>query len=387
MRRIGVEERRARLAVRHRLAEPAEGATEAAEGVVTLHGTDAASVYLSAAARMRTPEFKAIEHALYEERTLVRSLGMRRTVFVMPVELAPIVQAACTDAIAARERRKLVQILGEAGVGEGADWLTEVGESAVRALRARGEALSVELSGDEPRLREQFVAAPGKSYEAKVSVAGRLLPILAAEGRIVRGRPRGSWLSTQYRWAPIESWLPDGPGHWTADTAQVELIRRWLAAFGPGTAADIKWWTGLTAGEVKRALAEIRPVEVEVDGRTGFVLAEDAEPVAAPGPWIALLPALDPTPMGWTERDWYLGEHRAPLFDRSGNIGPTVWCDGRIVGGWAQRADGEIAVRLLDDIGERSADVAAEAERLGDWLGTARVTPKFRTPLERELSA
>jgi hypothetical protein len=387
MRRIGVEERRARLAVRHRLAAPADSAAEAAEGMVALHGTDAASVYLSAAARMRTPEFKAIEHALYEDRTLVRILGMRRTIFVMPVELAPIVQAACTDAIAARERRKLVQMLAEAGIGAGADWLAEVGESAVRALRARGEALSVELSGDEPRLREQFVAAPGKSYEAKVSVAGRLLPILAAEGRIVRGRPRGSWLSTQYRWAPIESWLPDGLGSWTADAAQVELIRRWLAAFGPGTAADIKWWTGLTAGEVKRALAEIRPVEVEVDGGTGFVLAEDAEPVAAPGPWIALLPALDPTPMGWTERDWYLGEHRPALFDRSGNIGPTVWCDGRIVGGWAQRADGEIAVRLLEDIGERAADVTAEAERLGAWLGTAKVTPKFRTPLERELSA
>jgi hypothetical protein len=250
----------------------------------------------------------------------------------------------------------------------------------------------VELSADEPRLREQFVVGTGKSYEAKVSVAGRLLPILAAEGRIVRGRPRGTWVSTQYRWAPIEAWLPlpaggDGAAPaWDAATARAELVRRWLARYGPGTLADIRWWTGLGAGEIRRALAAVRPVEVDLGGATGFVLAEDAAPVPAPEPWVALLPALDPTPMGWTERDWYLGEHRAALFDRSGNIGPTVWCDGRIVGGWTQRPDGEIAVRLLEDIGDRAAEVAAAAERLAGWLGPCRFVAKFRTPLERELS-
>jgi hypothetical protein len=391
MRSISVAERRARLAVRHCLAAPADGATAAAAGVVALHATDAASVYLSAAARMASPTMAAVEQALYEERTLVRILGMRRTVFVVPAELVPVVQAACTDAIAARERRQFVKLLCEAGIGTETDvagWLAEVGEATVRALRARGAALSVELSEDEPRLREKFLVSPGKKYESHISVAGRLLPILAAEGRIIRGRPRGSWISTQYRWAPAETWLPDGLAAWPAEAAQTELIRRWLAAFGPGTVADIRWWTGLTAAAVNRALAEIRPIEVDLGGATGLVLAADAEPVAAPEPWVALLPALDPTPMGWTERDWYLGEHRAALFDRSGNIGPTVWCDGRIVGGWAQRADGEIAVRLLTDIGaDRAKEVTAAAERLGAWLGPARFIPKFRTPLERELVA
>ena len=101
-----------------------------------------------------------------------------------------------------------------------------------------------------------------------------------------------------------------------------------------------------------------------------------------------LLPALDPTPMGWQSRAWYLGPHAPLLFDRTGNIGPTVWWAGRVVGGWAQRPSGEVVYRLLEDIGaDGAAAVAAEAAALEAWLGAARVTPRFRTPLERELSA
>jgi hypothetical protein len=47
--------------------------------------------------------------------------------------------------------------------------------------------------------------------------------------------------------------------------------------------------------------------------------------------------------------------------------------------------DGEIAVRLLEDIGERAKEVTAAAERLAEWLGPSRFVPKFRTPLEHEL--
>jgi hypothetical protein len=174
--------------------------------------------------------------------------------------------------------------------------------------------------------------------------------------------------------------------------ARVELVRRWLRAFGPGTVADIKWWTGWTLGSTRAAVARLGAVEVELDEGVGLVLPDDVEPDAGrrgggTNPWIALLPALDPTVMGWTGRDWYLGPHRPALFDTNGNAGPTIWSDGRVVGGWAQRSDGELVTRLLEDVGrENRAAIETEARRLRDWLGEVRVTPRFRTPLEVELS-
>jgi hypothetical protein len=389
VRRIGFEERRARLGSRHHLAASAIAATpvEAARGVVALHATDPASVFLSLYARTASVEVKAIEHALYEERSLVRMLGMRRTMFVVPAELAPVIQAGCTNAIATMQRRRYTQLLLQAGVGDG-EWLADVEASTVRALAARGEATGAQLSSDEPRLRTPVLLAEGKPYAAKQNVTTWVLFLLAAEGRIVRGRPLGSWTSSQYRWSPMDAWLPGGLAELPAGQASAALVRAWLAAFGPGTVADLRWWTGWTAAQVKQALAAIGPVEVDLGGATGLVLPDDLEPPASPAPWVALLPALDPTAMGWAERSWYLGPHVPALFDRSGNVGPTVWCDGRVVGGWAQRASGEVVYRLLEDVGgEAETAIEAAAERLTGWIGAVRVTPRFRTPLERELTA
>jgi hypothetical protein len=217
-------------------------------------------------------------------------------------------------------------------------------------------------------------------------VSTRVLSVLAAEERIVRGRPRGSWTSTQYRWAPMSRWLGAGGPPLDVVGAQVDLARRWLGRFGPGTLADLRWWTGWTVTATRAALAAVGAVSVDLGGEAGYVLPEDVEPVVGGAPAAALLPALDPTPMGWTERDWYLGDHGKALFDRSGNIGPTVWWDGRIVGGWTQRRTGEVVYRLLEDPGAEAARaVEAAAHQLTGWLGPARVTPKFHTPLEREL--
>lgn len=392
VRRIADDERRSRLGVRHHLARSARAdrIDLVAGDIAGLHATDPATLVLSAQARLHEPSLAAIENALYVERSLVRMLCMRRTMFVVPVDFAPVVQAACTRNLVPGERKRFIAQLEGAGIAaDGARWLQDTEQHTLRALRARGEATAAELAADVPALREKIAFAQDKPYATVQGVSWRVLFLLAAGAQIVRGRPLGSWTSTLYRWTPIESWVPGKFAELETDAAAAQLAHRWLAAFGPGTMSDLKWWTGWTVGLLKRALAQLDTVEVQLDGcEVGLVLADDEEPVVAPEPWVALLPGLDPAPMGWKSRAWHLGEHGERLFDRSGNIGPTVWWEGRIVGGWAQRKDsGEIAVGLLEDVGaDAAAAIDAEAARLRAWLGDLRVTPRFRTPLDRELA-
>ncbi|MGW5133855.1 winged helix DNA-binding domain-containing protein [Streptomyces sp. NPDC004135] len=386
---IGVAERRARLALRHRLAGQAAAATpeEVADALVALHGTDPATVYLAVGARLADPSHTVREtgRALYEDRSLVRMHGMRHTVFVFPTALTAVVHASTGLAVAARERAALLKHMTAAGAPDAA-WLKEVEESTLAALARRGQATAAELARDEPRLKERFVYGAGKSYEGVHTVSTRLLKVLGVEGKVVRGRPLGSWTSSQFRWAVA-------PAHPELDAAgaQAELLGRWLAACGPATEADLRWWTGWRVSEVRRALSAIGARPVSLDEGTGYVTQDDTGPAPEPDePWAALLPGLDPTAMGWQGRDWYLApELRPALFDRSGNVGPTVWWNGRVIGGWAQRADGEIVWRLLDEEGvgrETHTAIEAAAERLTGWLGPTRITPRFRTPLEKQLA-
>ncbi|MEU7020769.1 winged helix DNA-binding domain-containing protein [Streptomyces sp. NPDC046203] len=435
---IGAEERRARLATRHRLAVGARAtaAEEVAASLVALHGTDPATVFLAIGARLADggPDPVAdTERALYGERTLVRMHGMRHTVFVVPSQLAAAVHSSSAEAAGVRERARLVRQLAEGSDYDEA-WLAETERLVLAELTARGEATGVELGAAVPRLRATYVYGVGTRQEGPQTVGTRVLRILGMRGLIVRGRPQGGWTSNRFRWSPAPDAPETGTGAGTGipvpvpppAEARAELVRHWLAAYGPATEADLKWWTGWTLTEVRRALSALGAVWVTLggalggDGGTGagagrpapgFVLPDDLDPVPSPAePWAALLPALDPTAMGWQDRDWYLDPaHRPSLFDRSGNIGPTVWWNGRIVGGWAQRPDGEIAWRLLPGAGasaggdgtghEHDRDrgrerdrkalvraVEAEAARLAGRLDAVRVTPRFRTPLEKELS-
>lgn len=387
MHRISDEQRRSRLARRHLLAPSVrtESPVAVADAVVALHATDAATVFLSVCARLRKPEIGAVEKSLYEDVSLVRLLSMRNTLFVVSEELAPQIEASNARAVAAKERRTFLKHLTEDGNGLDERWLADTEKKTLAALTARGTATGSELSAAVPALRTKITLFPGKKQETVQGMATRVIRVLAAEGRIRRDRPRGSWTSSQFRWAAAEP-RP------VADTAQAqaELALRWLHSYGPASAADLKWWTGWGLGQVRKALAAVGAEEVLLDnGATAWVAPGDTGSEPAPEPWAALLPALDPSAMGWADRGFHLAaEHREALFDRSGNIGPTVWWNGRIVGGWAQRTNGEPVWRLLADTGrDATAAIEKEASRLAGWAGEARITPRFRTPLERELTA
>lgn len=387
MRSFTVEQRRARLARRHQLVagpDAADTVSALAARVVGLHATDPTTPHLSSWARLLGFTAADLNTALHEEHSVVKHLAMRRTLWVVHAEDLPAVQAAASDRVAANETRRLAADAQNSGVApDGAAWLETACAAVVRHLRSRGPCTARELREALPELTGTYDPAPGKPYGGEGHLAPRVLTVLSARGHIVRGPNDGGWTTSRPRWVAAAQWLePSDP--LTPEQARTEMVRRWLSAFGPATVTDIKWWFGNTLGWARQALADLDAVAVDLDGAPGFVLPGDDEPEPAVEPWCALLPGLDVTTMGWSDRGWYLGEHRHQVFDRNGNAGPTVWVDGRVVGAWRQDTDGRVKLLLLEDIGRKAAKVLrAKADELTAWLDGVRINPRFPSPLSK----
>jgi prepilin-type processing-associated H-X9-DG protein len=381
MRHVSDGERRARLAVRHALAPAfqAESPEDAVRAVTVLHATEPATVYLSTWARVRELEMADVDRALYIDRTLVKQLAMRRTLFVFPRDLLPAVWASASARVAGAERARMAKDAVKAGLtADGNDWVD----------RARAEVLASLAQAPDGRTAADIrQAVPMIDVKVEVSPSAtwsgiRVITQLAADAEIVRGLNTAGWQASRPRWTLTRDWLGDVPAPWSAADGYREIVRRWLYSFGPGTEDDLVWWLGSTKAVVRAALAELEAAEVSLDGGgVGWMLPDDLDEVPDPGPWVALLPVLDPTVMGWRGRDFYLGPHREQVFERHGNAGTTAWVDGRVVGCWVQDDVGVVEVLLLEEVtpSARRA-LEAEAARLTEWLGGRRVRSLYLSP-------
>lgn len=386
--RIDDAERRARLVARHRLAGDAAHVVTAVRDVLVLHSSDPATPHLMIRARVADATTTDLEAALTVDRTLWRLHAMRRTLFVVATDDAPAMLAGASRDVAAAERRRLVRWLAETALDTPAGtWLADV-EAEVLDVLAGAPMSTTEIRAHVPRFDTEITVGSGR-WRQRIVIASRVLFLLALDARIVRTAPAGSWRSSQYGWARADEWFgrtPQPPG---TDEGRALVLRRCVERYGPVTDTDARWWTGWTAARTRAALARIEATAVDLDdGDEGFVLPDDtASAAATTDGLVSLLPTLDATTMGWKQRDWYLAEdHVGSLFDRNGNAGPTIWLDGRIVGGWGQRPNG-VVTRLLADVGRDAADaVDRAASELDRWLDGTTVTPRFRTPLERELA-
>jgi hypothetical protein len=310
---------------------------------------------------------------------------MRRTIWVMPIQTAIDAHAASTQQIAVRERARTMKAFG---------WTPEFMDESINDLVAliadEGPLTTREIGELRPDLTERVTLGAGTRNPAAIAPHTRLLLHAGFEAKIVRGRPSGTWISSEYAWNETVAWLGRPIGDGESRPAAAAIVRRWLEAFGPGTETDLRWWTGWTATQVRGALEDVAAVQVRLDGgSTGYVLESDIEDVEEPEPWLALLPGLDPTPMGWKERDWYLDEATAArVVERNGNIGPTIWADGEIVGGWVQRPDGTIATELNRPITRTHRGLLdTEIERLVAALGDTRFRTRFPAPNQADLLA
>jgi len=383
MREVTDRQRRARLAARHSIATRAGSVAAAVEQMTCLHATEPASVYLSAFARVEATRAE-IDRALYDDRTVVKQLAMRRTLFAFPRDLLPAVWGSASARVAAQLNTRFAKEIEGAGIAKRGDaWLTRTSNAVLRSLAEDGPATTMELRQRIPALDRRLEIKPEKKYGGVFPVAPRLLGNLGATGQIIRGSNTGDWKVSRNRWTLTEEWLGAPVSRESPHDGYRELVRRWLSTFGPGTEADLVWWLGSTKAVVRHALAELGAVEVGLSDGVGYLLPDDLDDVPEPGPWPALLPVLDPTTMGWKQRGFYLDADDVPhLFDSNGNAGTTAWWDGRVVGCWVQDQDGAVSVVLRHDIGsEGSRALDSEAVRLSDWLAGQRVGTVYPSAL------
>jgi hypothetical protein len=384
VRHVDDDERRARLGARHALATPVADTLAAARAVTCLHATEPASVHLAAWARSGVTR-NQVDEALYTDRTIVKQLAMRRTVFAFPRELLPAVWGSASARVADQQLRRMAKEMETTGIARDGDaWAAEHLELVHRLIERDGPLTTAEVRAALPALDARVTRGKGH-YRADVAVAASVIVTLAASGAIVRGENDGGWKISRPRWTAAAAWLGDAPDALPEPEGYAALVTAWLRSFGPGTEADLVWWLGSTKAAVRRALADVGGVSVSLDGGdTGWVLPDDLDPVADPGPWAALLPSLDPSTMGWKGRAFHLGDHVDKVFDRNGNGGPTAWWRGRIVGVWCQQPDGRVEVVLAEDVpraAKRALD--AKAEELTVWLDGDVVRSIYLSPLAR----
>lgn len=387
MLQITDDQRRSRLARRHALGHPAASVEEATAAMTCLHATEPANVHLAAWARTGCTH-EEVDRALYIDRSVVKQLAMRRTVFVFPRELLPAVWGSAAARVVVQQSAQLARDVVKGGIAaDGEAWVAEQTAAVHDLLRAEGPRMTVELRAALPALNARLRFAEGKAYGGETPIAPRVLTTLAASGVIVRGENAGGWKTSRPRWTAVEDWLPDVGVRLPEDEGYATLVRSWLQTFGPGTEDDIVWWLGATKAAVRAALRKVSALEVGLDGGAiGYVLPEDVDDLGvAAEPWAALLPALDPTTMGWKQRAWYLGPHAEAIFDRNGNGGPTAWWNGRIVGGWRQEDDGTVRVVPAEPLPEEARKaLETRASELTDWLDGDVVRSIYQSPLARQ---
>ncbi len=178
----------------------------------------------------------------------------------------------------------------------------------------------------------------------------------------------GAW---SFGRTPAFTTMPDGDAPST-DAGLRHLVRRYLAAFGPATVADICRFSMQKRPPVRAAVAAMDDELVRLDGEDGVELLDlaaldvpDADRPAPP----RLLPMWDSTLLAYDDRGRVLPEtHRAAVIRRNGDVLPAVLVDGHVRGVWRPVTDG-IEVTPLERIDSAAwSGLDAEAASLRELL-------------------
>jgi hypothetical protein len=306
----------------HLLERSTMSATDMVRHLVGLQAQENLPPYLSLAARLTDLDPREVG-GLLADRRLVRLLTMRGTIHLLTPDDAAVLRT----------------------------WVAPRMEQEIRVSQSVGESREIDRPAIEAALREVLADGPLPQKEIGQRLAERFPYPATQLGQLARGvapltqlPPRGCWKQSggvvyDYvdRWTGVPLGEPDVP----------ELVRRYLRAFGPATAADVTAWSAVTGlVPVLKAMPDLVRHEDE-DGKVLYDL-EDA-PVAdedAPAP-VRLLGTYDNLWLSHARRDRVTDpEARRSWMGTNGGIGNTIFVDGWLTGIW-RVVDDRVAIELL----------------------------------------
>jgi hypothetical protein len=304
------------------------------EQMAGLQAQYAPSMYIGLWSRVAGFERDALTRAL-EARDVVQATMMRATIhLVSAADYWPL-----TMAIKA-ERQK---------------WWLRVARADAAAMQRAADQLGERLRGATMRARE-IDALLGKEVARGV---GMFIDL-------VRVPPSGTWEHRRADlYAAAEDWL--GPPAITQEEGLVQLVRRYLAGFGPASRLDIASWAGLPPTVLDAPLAEIRPRSFTAEDATPLLDVPRVSPPAQdmPAP-VRFLPTWDATLLVHARRSGVLAEeHRPKLFSTKTPFSfPTFLVDGTVAGTWRYDA-GRINLQPFGRLDAQAhTDLRAEADAL-----------------------
>jgi Winged helix DNA-binding domain len=329
---------RATLARQLLLGRARTPVVRAVERVAGLQGQLAAAPYVGLWTRLHAFQRPALERALRANR-LLRAVLMRGTIHLVS--------------------RRDYGVFGAAVALP--PWVTP--ESAELASRLREE---VREFGREPRSRAELFEWLRDEHGVEHDGSGGLWYALRIAGRLTHAPESGAWKqprTTTYVAIEREELEPD--------VARAELVRRYLAAFGPATRADVAEWSGLRVRDFEQALDALEPLRRLADERGRELLdlrRAPLPPAEAPAP-VRLLPRYDNLVLSHADRTRVIAdEHRKVVIHGAGIVEATFLVDGFVSGTW--RVDnGRVRLEPFAPLPRATRrELEDEAARLEVWL-------------------
>jgi hypothetical protein len=348
---------RRRLA-RHGLSAPLSSVPGAAAAMAGVHAQVLSAAEISLALRIAGATRADVAGALWDERSLVKTFGPRGTVHLLPASDLSWWLAA------------LGSVPSTGGHPDGVRLLPDETDAIVAALDA---ALREEdRTSDELDTYVAEACGPWAAEESMAAFGGfwprwrQALGVAAVRGAVCFGPNRGRKVA----YASPSRWLSDlalpEPG-----AAQLQLLRAYLAAYGPATPAHLARWLATSPTWATELFARADLDEVDLEGEPAWVWSGDTAFDAAGAPPVRLLPYFDAFQVGSQPRSMLFpgrASERALAGSQAGNY-PVLLLDGVVGGVWHQKRSGKRVVITVEPLARltRGQLVAldAEVERIG----------------------